>query len=251
MDKIAFFKGIGFSEYESKALSSLIKLKLATPKQISEYSLVPQNKLYQIIKKFQNMGIISLEPAETKKYKLINIQTFIKNKLKEKQDEFKQLKQSSKILEKLKEKNENFSFQVIIGQKAIMDKLSENNQNCKKEIIGVQRNWKYWAEGIRSMQSTIKKGVKVKLIGEINEENKERVEEWRKTGCKIKAYNKKFGEFPLRFSIFDNKEARITIGKPEIQNPDDYITIWTTSKPIIALLRRQFLEMWNSTKKQK
>ena len=43
-----------------------------------------------------------------------------------------------------------------------MNKLAEHNLKVKKEIIGVQRNWKYWGEGIRAMEKTIKKGQKPK-----------------------------------------------------------------------------------------
>ncbi len=97
------------------------------------------------------------------------------------------------------------------------------------------------------MKKAIKKGVEVKMIGIINDETKEKVLEWKKIGCKIKAYNEKFGQYPLRFTIFDNKEARITIGKPEISDPKDYITIWTKSKPLINTLRAQFMNMWNNS----
>ena len=82
------------------------------------------------------------------------------------------------------------------------------------------------------------------MIGVINDETKKRALEWKKTGCKIKAYNKMFGENPLRFTIFDNKEARLNIGKPEITNPDNYLTIWTKSPALINTLRRQFESMW-------
>lgn len=249
MEKQEFFSELGFNEYESKTLSCLTSLKKASPKEISQASKVPQNKLYQIIKKLKSLGLIAEIPNENKKYRLINLNTFIAERLKEKKAKIKQLESSSKILEKLKDKQENFSFQMIIGQKAVMGKLSENNQKCKKEILGVQRNWKYWAEGIRAMQSAVKRGVKVKLIGEVNKDNRERIKEWQKVGCKIKVYNKKFGENPLRFSIFDNKEARITIGKPEIQNSEDYITIWTDSKPLVSMLKNQFMQMWKESKR--
>jgi sugar-specific transcriptional regulator TrmB len=248
MEKQEFFSELGFNEYESKALSSLTLLKKASPKELSLASKVPQNKLYQIISKMKARGLLAELPNGNKKYQLINLNTFVKEKLQDKHAKLKQLEISSKILEKLRDKQENFSFQVIIGQKAIMNKLSENNQKCRKEILGVQRNWKYWAEGVRAMQSAIKRGAEVKLIGEISRENKKRVEEWQKIGCNIKHYNKKFGENPLRFSIFDNKEARVTIGKPEIQNPEDYITIWTDSKPLVNMLKNQFMQMWKESK---
>jgi len=249
MNKIEFFQSLGMTEYEAKVLSSLVKLKNITPKEISFDSSVPQNKLYQILKKFESYGILSRIPSDIKKYKLINLKTFINEKVSEKKNQLKELEKSSKNLEIPEDREEQFIFSLIKGQRAIMNKLAEKNIDVKKEILGVQRNWKYWAEGIRAMQQSIKRGIDVKIIGVINPETKSRASEWKKAGCKIKAYNDKFGKFPLRFTIFDNKEARITIGKPEIPNPEDYITIWTNSKPLIAILKKQFFEMWRVSRK--
>jgi len=248
MEKSEFFKSLGFSEYEAKALSSLTKLKAASVKEISFDSGVPQNKLYEILKKFEKQGILASVPSETKKYQIINFKTFIDKKIKEKEKILQELKQTSKNIDKIQEKEQEFVFSLIRGQRAIMNKLSEQNKIVKKEILGVQRNWKYWGEGIRAMEKAIKRGVKVRMIGIINEETKNRAKEWKKIGCEIKIYNKKFGDYPLRFTIFDNKEARITIGKPEIPNAEDYITIWTKSKPLIKMLKNQFNQMWKECK---
>jgi len=248
MDRVGFFQDLGFQEYEAKTLSSLIKLRCANPKEIFLDSNVPQNKLYSILKKFEKLGILSMIPSEPKKYELINIKQFIKDKIKEKEEKLRLLKKDSEKIEELKDKDTQSIFSLIKGQKTIMNKLAEANRDVKKEILGVQRNWKVWGEGLRAMQNAIKRGVEVKLIGIVNEENINKVKEWKKIGCKIRAYNKKFGDYPLRFSIFDGKYARITIGKPEIQNPEDYITIWTDSKALISMLKNQFNEMWkNST----
>lgn len=247
MDRVSFFTGLGFSKYEAETLSSLITLEIATPKEISIDSEVPQNKLYNILKKFESKGLLAILPSDPKKYKLINLKNFIFEKIKEKEEQLKILKNNSSKIEQIKPKEQQHIFSLIKGQKAIMNKLAENTKNVKKEILGAQRNWKYWSEGTREMDKAIKRGVKVKLIGEINKENMKKVQEWKKIGCKIKKFNKKFGESPLRFSIFDNKEARITMGKPEIQNSKDYITIWTTSKPLISMLRNQFLMMWKES----
>ena len=249
MDKFEFFKSLGFSDYESKTLVSLTKLKRATAKELSLDSGVPQNKLYFILKKFQEQGILSLVSLEPKKYELINIKSFINSKIKEKEDGLKELKKSFKDIEKVQDKEEQFVFSLIKGQRAIMNKLVEINKKTEKEILGVQRNWKYWGEGIRTVEKAIKKGVDVKFIGAVNDKNYEKVKEWKKIGCKIKAYNKKFGPYPLRFSIFDKKFARITIGKPEIRESKEYITILTDSKPFVRMLRNQFMQMWKECKK--
>ncbi len=247
MDRHEFFRELGFSEYESKVLAALVKLESATAKEINLASRVPQNKLYSLLEGFEKLGILSSLPVEPKKFKLMNIETFVSKKLKEKEENLKELKKKSKQIKEIDEKEEQFTFTLLKGQQAVMDKLAEANRNVKKEILGVQRNWKYWAEGIRAMKDAVKRGVDVKLIGIVNEDNKSRVVEWKKIGCKIKKYNKKFGDFPLRFSIFDNKWARITIGKPEIQNPEDYLTIWTDSKAMISMLRNQFMQMWKES----
>ncbi len=248
MDRIAFFKDLGFTEYEAKVLACLVKLKTAGPKEISLDSGVPQNKLYSIIKKFENEGRISLISIEPKKYQLIDIDNLVKEKLKEKEDKLKELMESSKDINLIGDKEGQFVFSLIKGQKAIMNKLVELNKNAEREILGVQRNWKYWGEGVREMEKGIKRGVDVKLIGVINNETLKRAEEWKRAGCKIKVYNKKFGNYPLRFTIFDKKYTRITIGKPEVKEGKDYITILTDSKPLVNMLRNQFLQMWKESK---
>ena len=247
MNKIDFFIDLGFTEYEAKVLVSLVKLKIATPKQISLDSNVPQNKLYQILKKFVELGILALIPADSKKYELINIKTFINQKLKEKQEKLKQLNQISKNLEIIGNDEKQAVFSLIKGQRAIMNKLAEMNNTVRNEVLGVQRGWKYWAEGIRAMKKAIDRGVNVKLIGVVNKENLDRVLEWYKIGCKIRVYNPKFGDFPLRMGVFDSKYSRITMGKPEIQNSKDYITIWSDSRALINMLKRQFNEMWKNS----
>ncbi len=244
MDRISFFEDLGFTDYESKVLASLVKLKMAMPKEISLDSGVPQNKLYSILRKFENEGIVSLVSVEPKKYRLTNLNNLVKEKLKQREEKLKELREGFRNLEGIKDNEGQFVFSLIKGQMAIMNKLVELNKNAKKEILGVQRNWKYWGEGIREMEKSVKRGVNVKLIGVVNNETVKRAGEWKKAGCKIRAYNKKFGKNPLRFSVFDGKYARITIGKPEIQEGKDYITILTDSKPLVNMLRNQFLQMW-------
>lgn len=246
MNKPEFFKSLDFTDYESKTLSSLLQLGTATPKQIYLDSQVPQNKLYSILKKFINLGLVAQIPSEPKKYKIVNLQTHIENKIKQKQLTLKLLKEDSKKIKEPADKD--FVFSLIKSQQAIMDQLAEHNPKVKKEIFGVQGNWKLWAKGLRQVQDCVKRGIDVRLIGIINNETKKRAIEYKKIKCKVKAFNKNFSEYPLRFTIFDNKTARITFGKPEIKNPKDYITIWTTSKPLIAILRREFLNMWKQCK---
>lgn len=245
MNNIEFFKELGFVEYEAKVISCLIKINPLNPKEISKNSGVPQNKLYSILKKFEILGIIEVFVTEPKKYKLINLKTFIMQRLEEKNKNLNELRKNFKRLKE--DKEQQCLFSLIKGQEAVMNRLAEANKNVKKEILGVQRNWKFWAEGIRAMEMAIKRGVKVKFIGVINKETIKKAIEWKNIGCKIRVYNKKFGENPLRFSVFDSMYARITLGKPEIKDTKDYITIWSDSRPLVLMLKNQFNEMWKDS----
>lgn len=247
MDKQEFFESLGLSEYESKTILALIRLNIATTREISFNSGVPQNKLYRVLEKLSSLGVVETIPEKLRKYRIINLDYFIKERVKEKENSLKQVKQSAKKFKNLDEHDEKSMFSIIKGQQAIMNKLADHNWKVKKEIFGVQRNWKVWAGGLRSLHKSIKKGVDVRLIGVVNDSTKSKAKEWEKTGAKIRKYNDKFGTFPLRFTIFDGKEARITIGKPDIPDPENYITIWTKSKPLINILRKQFLDMWKKS----
>jgi len=185
-------------------------------------------------------------PSEPRKYKLVNLQTYIENKIHEKEERIRFLKQDSK---KIKEPiNEDiFECSLIKGQRAIMNKLAEFNPKVKKEIIGVQGSWKVWGKGLREMQNCVKRGVNVRLIGVVDNDTLKRAKEWKKTGSQIRIWNKNLG-LPPRFTIFDNKFARITFGKPEVRDSKEYITIWTNSKPLIYILKSQFEIFWKRCK---
>jgi sugar-specific transcriptional regulator TrmB len=247
MGREDFFIGLGMTDYESKAISSLSRIGSASAKEISLDSGVPQNKLYSILNNFEKKGLLSRIPSDTKKYRLINLKGFVDRTIRRRQKELDLLKGESDKIEDLADE-EPAVFSLIKGQRAIMNKLAETNLKVEKEILGVQRNWKIWGEGLRAMKEAVKRGVVVKQIGVINEETWKRAKEWKEVGVKIRGYNEKFGEYPLRFSVIDNKYARITVGKPEIQDPKEYITIWTDSKALVRMLRNQFMKMWKESK---
>jgi sugar-specific transcriptional regulator TrmB len=77
MNKESFFQSLGLTIYESKVLTSFTRLKKANAKSLNLDSGVPTNKIYQIIKNFQNLGLLQIIPSEKKTYHLLNLKTFI------------------------------------------------------------------------------------------------------------------------------------------------------------------------------
>ena len=109
----------------------------------------------------------------------------------------------------------------------------------------------YWTS-FRNTKQAISRDVRVKFIGSFNEKNNKIVKRWLSAGAEYRIYDeKKFGPQGIRFGTFDDKSCRLTIGKPDIQKPEDYITIWSESPSFVNLLKRQFYFMWEQCKPPK
>ena len=68
------------------------------------------------------------------------------------------------------------------------------------------------------------------------------------TGAKIRIFNeKKFGPLLPRISIIDGEIARLTIGKPEVKEEKDYLTLWTESQAFAQMLKTHFMNMWRES----
>ena len=99
------------------------------------------------------------------------------------------------------------------------------------------------------MKEAIDGGINVKMICTFEENKIPSYKAWLKTGAKIRVFNEKlFGPLLPRISIFDGTIARLTIGKPEVKNEEEYITIWTESKAFAQMLRSHFMNMWKDSK---
>ena len=83
--------------------------------------------------------------------------------------------------------------------------------------------------------------------GTIDKNNHEIIRKWLTTGAEIKVFNKKlYGEVIPKFTVYD-KKLRITIGKPEIQDSEEYISLIVESPSLINVFRNQFLAMWKNS----
>lgn len=77
---------LGFTIYQTKVIKALIKIKKAEASEIARISKVPPNKVYQTIADLTKENIVIETPTKPKIYSLINFDKFIKNKIKEKQE---------------------------------------------------------------------------------------------------------------------------------------------------------------------
>lgn len=250
MDKNKIFKELGFNEYETKIYLTLNKLKSATATQISQNSTVPRNKVYEVIDIMIKKGFIMELPIKPKQYKITSL-----DKLNELIEE---KKQNVNILDSLTKnlidnlKKENFQGKpdekvwLIKGQKNIVEKIAYEMNNVQEESLSMFRNNAAIGSSYRNTKKAMEKGVKIKIIGCLNDKKSlEKLKPYLDLGIEFRIYNEeKFGDFGTRFTIFDKKKCRITIGKPEVEKKEDYITMWIESPSLVNLMRILFLMIW-------
>lgn len=92
-------------------------------------------------------------------------------------------------------------------------------------------------------------GVKVKMICSFDPKKIKIYEAWLSTGAHIRVLNhEKYGPLLPRITVFDGGISRLTIGKPEVRNEEDYLTLWTESKAFSNMLKKQFISMCKDSK---
>jgi sugar-specific transcriptional regulator TrmB len=244
MDQLKTLQKLGLTEYESRAYLALARLGPSTVREIVLESKLPRNKAYEALQKLEDKNKVVSLPVSPKKFKITGIE-FFKDEIKEMNNS---LNEMAKIIEQPKQEFRDL-FWVIKGQKAIQEKLAVENNKVQKEILACNRLSKILYKNLREMEQSIKRGVKVKMICTFDKSKILVYKEWLKTGAEIRVFNEKmFGPLLPRMSVFDGTIARLTIGKPEVNNEDDYITLWTESKAFAQMLRNHFFNMWKNSK---
>jgi len=248
MEKINLLKNLGFTEYEARVYIALSELGPSKAREIAEYSKVPRNKTYEILKDLEKKNKIQILPITPKKYKILNMDQLKK----EVDDKKEKLHEVGKKLDKFIEESRKprlseFKevFWIIRGKRAIIEKMKSHNKKCEKEILSINRLSKLNPANIRDMKKAIDRGTKVKMLVPNKNDNKN-VVSWENIGVEIKDYNEsKHGPIGTRISIFDKNTVRITFGEPDVNREEDYITLWAESPYLANILRNYFFNIWN------
>ena len=244
MDQIKLLQKLGMTEYEARAYFSLSKLGPSTVKEVVLDSNLPRNKAYETLQRLEQKNKVISLPISPRKYR-INDPEIFKEEIKELNDLVDSL---IKLIEQPKITEFKDLFWVIKGKKAIEEKLALQNIKTKREILGCNKLSKILYKNIRTMKEAVDSGISVKMICTFEKDKIKIYKEWLKTGAKIKVFNyKMFGPLLPRITIFDGEIARLTIGEPEVNNEEDYLTLWTESKAFSQMLKNHFMNMWKNS----
>ncbi len=251
MELKKLLKDVGFTEYESKVYLALSQMQRGKASEISVKSGVPQNKVYECLVRLAEKGFVASLDVTPRQYKVLGVQPF-KDILDERKKELDSFGEGIGVLEEqLKKKQFDLEDIAVVlkGKKKIIQMLNEITPKLQKYQYNFGGNLIFSHTSARLVKDAIKRGVEFRFIVHWDPARKDVYRKWQKVGVKIRFYPKE-EQKSIRFSAFDDKIARTTIGKPQIRKEDDYLSFWVESPAFALLLKDQFLEMWEKSEKR-
>jgi len=245
MNITQFLKQHNFTDYDCKVYQALIQLGTAKASDISKRSTVPPNKVYESLIRLTEKGFIASLNITPQQYTITGTQPF-KVRINEEEQNIKRQKQQLHLLKETIEKKtvEQQSIALVLkGKDKIMQMLHEMTQKTQKYQYTHSGNLIFSHTGGRLVKEAINRGVDVRFLVKHDPNRKKIYQQWRNIGVKIKFYSKE-EQKSIRFSTFDDKGCRITIGNPQIAKEEDYLSFWIESPALSILLKEQFLQMW-------
>ena len=244
MNNILLLQKLGLSEYEARAYLALAKLGPSSVREIVSESHIPRNKAYDALEHLEQKNKVATLPVSPKKYIIVDPEQF-KQELNEAMNGVDEI---IKLVSLPKMHEQRELFWIIKGQKAISDKMALESLHVKEEILTCNNLGKLLYQNIRAVKDAVRRGVIVKVICSFDMRRKHIYQEWIRAGAQIRIYPEKFGAFVPRMTVYDEVRARFTIGRPEIRDSKDYITLWTESKAFSTMIRQHFLILWKQSR---
>ncbi|MBT4823830.1 TrmB family transcriptional regulator [Candidatus Woesearchaeota archaeon] len=228
---------LGFSEYKKKAYLTLLKLKKATPCKIAKVSGIPSSKIYEVLSWLYEKGYIVQVSEKPAVYEANNPKYTLGSEIKSRMSDLEELKQEVNKIESNIEITEKGTFSVIKGYDGFFKKMKEVTQRSTKSSIGIVQNWKTDKEILDLEKDAIKRGVKIRYLGPIQESTKEFVNIRKKFGVEIRDYNSPH----TRFGVWDDKIVMISLRK---DTKEEFMSLWIENEVLSKIFVESFENLW-------
>ena len=240
MENISHIQNLGFSIYESKIILALLEVKEPTAKDIAQLSLVPKNKVYEILENLQSDSVVEVLQTKPKRFRLLELEKCIAQIEQDRMDVYKV--SSTKVHSLIKKKKENITYELDIwtteGERAMLTKVNQVLKSTQKESIAFIDVWAESRENYKTIEKAIARGVKFYFLGPLNTQSKQIIKNYIKVGVEVRAY-------PVEaagYSIFDSKRVQMRVSSKKV------ISVWIHNKYLATILREHFFHNWKKAK---
>jgi sugar-specific transcriptional regulator TrmB len=236
-------KEIGFSDYKAKVYKTLLYLGIASSAVVSKESGVPQTKVHGLLNELAKEGFAIIIPGRPTRFKAIPPSSAILPIIEEK------IKKASELKEGVEKAEENLVAKEIPKKEIllfqgwnIIKKMHTNTLlDSKKEILFFIRFGKTDPEIIHAIEKSVRKGVKVKVLGPYRKERETTMFLYKNIGCEVKILKEL--TFPLiTFGVYDEKILHLNFYTPS--QPEGGLLVRIEDEETTKLIREVFYELW-------
>jgi len=249
MSLIQKLQSSGLTEYESKIFLALVNHGTLSAREISKFSGVPKNRVYDSVEDLKKRGMINVILGKVKKFQSVapekaitNLFNFQLSELENKKEEADSLIKA--MLNLQRKSPENIFLWTFSGSKEeIAKKRIEIRNIVEKEwkaIISVEKIYEYPTTMHNFIKNKIKKGVSIRVIFNDNDACKKIGDTWKNFGVKVE-----FQKIPsdMKFEILDNRLAILESTRGSL---GEWFLIWTNSPPIVEFFSKTFDNFWSN-----
>jgi len=234
---INFFRELGLTEYEAKALEAMINLKKASAIEVSKETRIPKTRVYDILNGLANKKLIVRLTGKPKSYQIISPEIIFNTLLEREKRRLERLNEEAKqFLKTLSKPMDKEKVIKIKHKDEFFEILSEELKKAKKSIEGFASLEKGYEKILPIFRKHKEKDVSIRLL--YNPSHMQTVKAFQQEGIPMKAVSTKLEGF-----LIDNSTVILPLNNFSQENAEYHIGIWSNS-PIAKVLKHYFEKHW-------
>ncbi|MCX6821939.1 MAG: hypothetical protein NTW30_04135 [Candidatus Aenigmarchaeota archaeon] len=241
-------KVFGLNKYESETYLTLLRIGLSTSPQISLKSGVPYGRIYTILFSLEEKGFVKVFEGKPKRFMTIEPRVILNRIIDEKMKEMIQFKEKTskiiQVLEKIKKREFEKpleKIQIIEGKKNYLNLSVKLHEEAKEEWRTIHRLPLYEPH-LKAYKKAIERGIKIRILTCLTEENMNNLDVWKKTGAEIRHLD----NISAHFTVIDNNKVVIRLSDEYIGG---YVSLFIQSPALAKTLADHFDDLWKNAKK--
>lgn len=235
----------GLDKYESLVYLALLKIGLSTSSIISKKSDVPYGRIYPVLSSLESKGFVKIYHGRPKRFMAIEPRIILNEIVDKKINEIDYIKnQNEKFMQELEKsakqeiKKPLEIINIIEGKKNYLNLSVKLHKKAQKEWRTIHRLPLYQPH-LQAYRDIVKKGIKVKVLTHITDENKENLKIWKKLNIEIRDLK----SIPSRFTVIDDTDVVLRLSEPKTGG---YISLHIQNPALAKTLSSYFDELWNN-----
>lgn len=237
-------KEYGLDKYESLVYITLLRIGLSTSSIISKKSNVPYGRIYSVLSSLESKGFIKIYQGTPKRFIAIEPRIILNEIINKKAIEINNIKnKNNKFIQELENSTKQEIqkpleiINIIEGKKNYLNLSVKLHQKAQKEWRTIHRLPLYQPH-IQAYKDIVKRGIKVRVLTHITDENKENLKIWKELNLQIRNLK----SIPSRFTVIDDTDVVLRLSDPKIGG---YISLYIQNPALAKTLSTNFDGLWS------